>query len=93
MQVVNLFLAVAAGIVALIALWVALHQVRLARRVAELQADLSLLQSLLAMELAGKRDEAFMTEWARRIMDRAQKLGSRDLIDEVEGVLKSSQSD
>jgi len=87
-----LVLSVAGFVLALVAVWIALWQVRDARRVSKLQGDITALEAFLAIELAGSRDKEVLKTWIKLIIERAQQLGSTEILKQIGNRLPGGES-
>lgn len=81
------FLLGASGLfVALMAVAIALWQVRDTRRVSKLEGEIIALEAFLAAELAGRRDHARIEKLLELIFAKVEQLGAKGILEE-EGIL------
>lgn len=91
-NILSLLLASIGLLVALLALGIALWQIRSARKIGKLEGDIIVLEAFLSVELAGRKDKELIQELLELIFNKAEKIGSEE-IDEVKGILKDRYVD
>ena len=83
------FLIAALGLfLALVAVAIALWQVRRARRVAKIEGEIIALEAFLKAELAGKHDKETIEKLLELIFRRVEQLGAQDILKEMKIILE-----
>jgi hypothetical protein len=80
LNVISFVLAAGGFFLALVAIAIALWQVRDARRTCKLEGEIIALEAFLTAELAGeRRDKKIIQTLLESIFDRVEKLGAKDI--------------
>ncbi len=73
---------------ALVAVAIALWQVRGARRVAKVEGEIIALEAFLKAELVGKHDKETVEKLLELIFHRVEQLGAQDILKEMKIILE-----